>query len=374
MKRNKGFKYRIYPTKEQEQFFVQTFGCCRFLWNKMLEDKENYYNETHKHLKVNVLQYKKEYSFLSKVDFNALNQEKQILNQAYTNFFKNPTQFNLPKFKSKKTPIQSYTTPNINKTPIIRLIDKNHIKLCKIKSLKIKLSRPLPINSIIKSATISHKGSGKWYISLLVEYEIPNYYKELDKYNSIGLDYSSKSFYVDNQGREANYPNYYYQLENKLAIEQQKLSRKVYGSHNYYKQLKRVCKVHEHITNCRDDFLHKLSHSLAEQYDVIFVEDLNMQGMAESLNFGKKVNDNSWGKFINFLSYKLEDRGKLLVKVDKWYPSSQVCNNCGAVNPITKDLKIREWKCSSCGCINERDTNAANNIRNCGTTTLLTLN
>ena len=180
----------------------------------------------------------------------------------------------------------------------------------------------------------------------------------------MGLDYASHSFYVDSQGREANYPKFYRNAQTALSKEQRKLSLTKYGSNNYEKQRVRVAKIHEHIANQRKDWLHKLSFELVELYDYICVEDINMQNMAQSLKLGKSTNDNGFGLFRTFLAYKLAERGKQLVKIDKWFPSSKMCRFCGCVN---KDLKLsdRVWTCE-CGAILNRDENAAINIMNVG--------
>ena len=357
---NKAYKFRLYPNKEQEILFNKTFGCVRFIFNKMLGDKIEHYKETKEKLNNTPAQYKKEFQWLKEVDSLALANAQMNLQTAYNNFFRSP-KTGFPKFKSKKKNKNSYTTNNQSGT--IDIVDK-YIKLPKIGLVKIKQHRIIPSEQKIKSATISKTPSGKYYVSILVEYDFVPPIISLDKNKALGLDYASHSFYVDSQNREADYPKFYRIALDKLAKEQRKLSLMKYSSNNYYKQKLRVAKLHEHISNQRKDWIHKLSTELANEYDYICVEDINMQNMAQSLKLGKSTNDNGFGMFRVILGYKLSDRGKMLVKIDKWFPSSKMCRFCGNIN---KELTLadRIWTCS-CGEIITRDENAAINIMNVG--------
>ena len=225
---NKAYKFRLYPTKEQEIMFVKTFGCVRFIYNKMLADKIEFYKETKQKLNNTPAQYKKKYEWLKEVDSLALANAQMNLQTAYNNFFRSP-KVGFPKFKSKKRNKNSYTTNNQNGT--VSIVE-NNLKLPKIGFVKMKQHRRIPDNQKIKSATITKTPSGKYYVSILVEYEqyIPDV--QLDKNKALGLDYASHSFYVDSQGREADYPKFYRNTENILAKEQRKLSRMKYGSNN----------------------------------------------------------------------------------------------------------------------------------------------
>ena len=357
---NKAYKFRLYPNKEQEIMFAKTFGCVRFIYNQMLADKIAHYKETGEKLNNTPAQYKREFEWLKEVDSLALANAQMNLQTAYNNFFRNK-KVGFPKFKSKKRNKNSYTTNNQKGN--VQLID-GKIKLPKIGLVKVKQHRIIPDNQIIKSATITRTPSGKYYVSILVEYEqvIPSV--ELSKDKAIGLDYASHDFYVDSQGREADYPKFYRQSQDKLAKEQKKLSHMKYGSNNYQKQRMVVAKIQEHIANQRKDWIHKLSTRLADEYDIVCVEDINMQNMARSLKLGKSTNDNGFGMFRDILSYKLLTRGKVLVKIDKWFPSSKMCRHCGTVNSELK-LSDRVWICS-CGAVINRDENAAINIMNEG--------
>ena len=357
---NKAYKFRLYPNKEQEILFNKTFGCVRFIFNKMLGDKIEHYKETKEKLNNTPAQYKKEFQWLKEVDSLALANAQMNLQTAYNNFFRSP-KTGFPKFKSKKKNKNSYTTNNQSGT--IDIIDKQ-IKLPKIGLVKMKQHRIIPSEQKIKSATISKTPSGKYYVSILVEYDFVPPIISLDKNKALGLDYASHSFYVDSQNREADYPKFYRIALDKLAKEQRKLSLMKYSSNNYYKQKLKVAKLHEHISNQRKDWIHKLSTELANEYDYVCVEDINMQTMAQSLKLGKSTNDNGFGMFRVILGYKLSDRGKMLVKIDKWFPSSKMCRFCGNIN---KELTLadRIWTCS-CGEVINRDENAAINILNVG--------
>ena len=357
---NRAYKFRIYPNVEQRKLFAKTFGCVRFIYNRMLADKIKHYENTGLKLNNTPAQYKDEFVWLKEVDSLALANAQMNLQTAYNNFFRDK-KVGFPKFKSKKTHRHSYTTNNQKGT--VALID-DKLKLPKVGIVKMKQHRQIPENQRIKSATISQEPSGKYFVSVLVEYDYEVPERHLDKTRALGLDYSSHSFYVDSQGREADYPKFYRNAQIILAKEQRKLSHMKYGSNNYQKQKLRVARVQERIANQRKDWIHKLSTQLANDYDYICVEDINMQNMAQSLNLGKSTNDNGFGMFRTILAYKLTDRGKKLIKIDKWFPSSKMCRFCGTIN---KNLTLadRVWNCE-CGKTLNRDENAAINIMNVG--------
>ena len=359
MKVNIAYKFRLYPNKEQESLFSKTFGCTRFIYNKMLEDKIRYYELYNKTYHNTPAMYKGEYEFLKEVDSLALSNVQLELNRAFQNFFQK--RCNYPKYKSKKHSKLSYTTNNQGGT--IKL-ENGYIKLPKVGLVKIKVHREIPDYFILKSATISKNKAGKYYISILFEYE-----KQIDEVipNSfIGLDYSMKELYVDSLGNTADYPKFYRKTIEKLKKEQRKLSKMVIGSNNYKKQKHKINVIYEHITNQRNDFLHKTSRKLVDEYDAIAIEDLNMKSLSQCLKFGKSVLDNAWGRFTNMLEYKLRLLGKKLIKVDKFFASTQTCNVCGYKNEETKDLSIRIWECPNCHTIHDRDYNSAINIKNEG--------
>lgn len=357
---NKAYKFRIYPNAEQKVLFAKTFGCVRFIYNRMLSDKIEYYKETKEKLNNTPAQYKKEFEWLKEVDSLALANAQMNLQTAYNNFFKSP-KIGFPKFKSKKSNRHSYTTNRVNGNICIK---NSCIKLPKIGLVKLKQHRQIPADYILKSVTVSQTSSGKYYASVLFEYDSRVQGKEPQ--NFLGLDFSMHELYRDSNGNEPAYPKYYRQAEKQLVREQRKLSLMQKGSNNRNKQRIKVAKLHEKVANQRKDFLHKQSRQITNAYDCVCIEDLDMKAMSQSLNFGKSVSDNGWGIFTTFLKYKLEEQGKKLVKVGKFFASSQTCSVCGYKNAETKNLTVRAWDCPQCGTHHDRDINAAINIRNEG--------
>ena len=302
--------------------------------------------------------YKKQYVWLKEVDSLALSNAQLNLQKAFTNFFNQP-KVGFPKFKSKHRNRISSTTNN-QKGSIT--LEAGRLKLPKVRGwVKVKQHRVISKGHKIKSATISMTPSGKYYVSLLCEYE--NSISEIEPETFIGLDYSMKELYVDSNGDTPEYPRYYRKSEEKLKREQRKLSLMQKGSANRQKQRLKVARLHEKVANQRRDFIHKATRQIANAYDCVCIESLNMQSMSKSLRFGKSVHDNGWGMFTEILKYKLEGLGKKLIKVDKFFASSQLCSCCGYKNPATKDLSLREWECPVCGTYHDRDINAAINIR-----------
>ena len=368
---NKAIKYRLYPTTEQVIMFAKTFGCCRKVYNLMLSDIIESYKSTGKFATVTPAKYKADHPYLKEVDSLALANTQLNLQGAFKNrFSKSRKKKNgFPKFKSAKHCRKSYTTNNQHGT--VALTD-NSIKLPKIGLVKVVLHRKPDSNWFIKSATISQDSDGKFYVSVLFEYEKPVNTYVADRTNAIGLDYASDGLYVDNNGNVGTNHKYYRESHDKLAKAQRRLSR-MYGSKkqevkssNYLKQLRKVNKIHKHIANQRSDNLHKISTEIANQYDVVCVESLNMKSMSnKGFGNGKATLDNGYGMFLNMLEYKLSDRNKHLIKVDKWFPSSQICHSCGSIHPEMKNLTIRTMKCD-CGLTINRDRNAAINILNEG--------
>ena len=365
---NRAIKYRVYPTTEQSVMFAKTFGCCRKVYNLMLSDKIEGYKATGKFPTVTPAKYKKDYLYLKEIDSLALANVQLNLQSAFKNHFSKSRKKNngFPKFKSAKHSRKSYTTNNQKGT--VAIIDNQYIKLPKIGKVKAVIHRIPDDSWVIKSATISQESDGKYYISVLFEFEdIANTYVA-DKNNAISLDYASDGLYVDNNGNVGTNHKYYRESHDKLAKLQRRLSR-MQGSkkheaksNNYIKQLRKVNKIHRHIANQRLDNLHQISTKIANLYDVVCVESLDMKSMSnKGFGNGKATLDNGYGMFLSMLEYKLSERNKYLVKVDKWFPSSQICHRCGEVHPEMKNLTIRTMKCD-CGLVISRDQNAAINI------------
>lgn len=366
---NKAIKYRIYPTREQAVLFAKTFGCCRKVYNLMLADKMESYQATGKFVAVTPAKYKKEYSYLKEVDSLALANAQINLQSAFRSRFtkKRKRKNGFPKFKSAKKSRKSYTTNNQKGT--ITLMDSRYIKLPKVGKVKAKIHRQPEMDWQLKSATVSQNSDGKYYVSVLFELEYQPSAYVADKTNAIGLDYASDGLYVDDNGNKGTNHKYYRESHRKLAKAQRRLSRmqgskkKEEKSANYLKQLKKVNRIHRRIANQRLDNLHKISTEIANQYDVVCVESLNMKSMSnKKFGNGKSTMDNGYGMFLKMLEYKFADRKKYFVKVDKWFPSSQICNGCGKVHSEMKNLNNRIMKCD-CGLIIGRDQNAAINIK-----------
>lgn len=366
---NKAIKYRIYPTREQAVLFAKTFGCCRKVYNLMLADKMESYQATGKFVAVTPAKYKKEYSYLKEVDSLALANAQINLQSAFRSRFtkKRKRKNGFPKFKSAKKSRKSYTTNNQKGT--ITLMDSRYIKLPKVGKVKAKIHRQPEMDWQLKSATVSQNSDGKYYVSVLFELESQPSAYVADKTNAIGLDYASDGLYVDDNGNKGTNHKYYRESHRKLAKAQRRLSRmqgskkKEEKSANYLKQLKKVNRIHRRIANQRLDNLHKISTEIANQYDVVCIESLNMKSMSnKKFGNGKSTMDNGYGMFLKMLEYKFADRKKYFVKVDKWFPSSQICNGCGKVHSEMKNLNNRIMKCD-CGLIIGRDQNAAINIK-----------
>lgn len=362
---NKAIKYRIYPNAEQKVLLAKTFGCCRFTWNTMLNDKNEYYKANKSMLKNTPAQYKKDYPFLCEVDSLALANVQIQLQNTFSRFFNKVCSY--PNFKSKHKAKKSYTTNFTNGN--IKIFD-NYIKLPKLKNVKAKIHRTAPNDWTIKSATISQSCSGRYYVSVLYEYEHTITPVTPSKEKVIGLDYSTPHLYVDSNGFSPTEKLKHYKLSaEKLSKEQRKLSKKIIGSNNWKKQNLKVNKVHCKIANQRKDSLHKISTAIAKQYDVVVIEDISIKEQIQSRkykNYRKSTLDNGWYNFITMLDYKLKERGKQLIKINKYYPSSQICNCCGYTNPLLKEDSVRKWVCPSCGVVHNRDTNSAINIKNEG--------
>lgn len=356
----KAYKYRIYPNKEQEIQIAKTFGCCRFVYNQTLAYRKDTYEQEKKSAsKTDCNNYcnrelKKAYEWLKEVDKFALTNAIYSMDSAYQKFFKEHAGY--PKFKSKHDNHKSYTT-NFTNGNISADFEKCKIKLPKLGNIKAKLHRSL--EGQIKSATVSQVPSGKYYVSILVETE---HIKMPNGVGKTGLDLGIKDLCITSDGRKYENPKTIRKYEGRLARLQRQLAHKEKRSKNYDKTKKQIALYHEKITNTRKDYLHKISHEIVSENQVIVSENLQIKNMVKNHHLAKSISDASWYELTRQLEYKSKWNGREYVKIDTFYASSQLCSACGYQNTDTKDLSVREWICPVCGAKHDRDTNAAKNI------------
>ena len=363
----RAYKYRFYPTKEQEVLLAKSFGCARLVYNRFLALK----NQAYQDHKINVsfpdacflltLDKKKdEFSFLNEVSNSMLQQSLRNADAAYQNFFKKKA--NYPRFKNKwgKQSIRFMDKR-------FRYDGKYSIILAKMDSpLKIKWSRTIPRGAKVKSVTVSKEPSGRYFISFLCEDSVAQKIKT-DK--TIGLDWGLKDFITTSDGEKVISPKHYRQSEKKVAKAQRDLSRKQKGSKNREKARVKVAKAHAKVANQRKDFLHKLSSTIVHENQVICVEDIAVKNLSRNRHLSKSIMDSGWGEFVRQLEYKSQWYGRALVKVDRFFPSSKTCSHCGCIKDHL-DLSERNWTCSDCGVVHDRDYNASVNIKAEGTAVL----
>lgn len=350
----KGYKFRIYPTAEQQEKLNQTFGCVRVVWNQLVENFNAYGTEEYiDKLSEKMIKEDPRFPWLSDVSAAALQQKRMDFSETKTQFFnkKRKVRIGRMSFKSKSNR-QSYRLPNQKFS-----MSGDKIRLEKVGYVPVVLDRVIPQDADLRNVTVSKTPTGKFFVSVLVKINV-----DLLPTTGriIGIDVGLTDLFNFSNGDKVDNPRWMRKNQSKLAKAQQHLSRKKKGSNRYIRQRKKVAKIHEDITNQRSYFLNNMSTSLVRDYDVICVEDLNIAGMAKT-RMAKSVNDAGWATFISMLEYKARWYGKSLVKIDRWFPSSQVCSSCGHKDG-KKELSVREWSCSSCGVHHDRDLNAANNI------------
>ena len=372
-------KYRIYPNKEQSNLIDRTIGCSRLIYNLMLND---FYE--HNVMKTPA-KYKSEYSFLKEVDFLSLCNSQMDLKRAINNHKRNPKHFGKPKFKKKSRSKLSYKTNNQHGSVCI---ENNKLILPKFKSgIKIVVHRK--IDGIIKSVTIEHTPSGYYTASILYNVSDEPKSNILSKDSILGIDLGIKHLAITSDNEKYDNPKYYHKTQSKLIKEQRILSKRleqnvkkrIYDKNgkctkviykkplseckNYQKQKKKIAKLHNKIKHQRLDNLHKVSTEIIKNHDYIVLETLKIKNLMKNRRLSKSIADVGWSMFINMLEYKAERYGKQIIKIDQWFPSSQICSHCQH-NDGKKPLNIRKWKCSNCHTKHDRDVNAAINIKNKG--------
>ena len=357
-------KARLYPDAAQAELFEKTFGCCRYIWNRMLADQQRFYIEADAHFIPTPAKYKKEAPFLTEVDNQALIQEHNKLSQAFRVFFKNPERFGYPNFKRKKDDRDSFTACNHEFTsgPTI-YITRDGLRMTKAGIVRAKFPRRPRSGWKLKRVTVDRTRTGKYHAYILYEYTV----KEPEPVvpapeATLGLKYSMRHFCAADNGAFANPPQWLKQSQEKLVNIQQRLSRMQPGSKNYQEMVQKYRLLHEHIANQRRDFIHKESRRIANAWDAVCVRNDDLAELSQKSNFGNGMRE-GFGAFRECLRYKLERQGKALIEVDRYTPTSRTCSVCGLVLDDAVSYKKHRWTCPKCGAVHDREVNAAKNIK-----------
>lgn len=355
------YRFRLYPNKEQEEFLNRQIGHCRFVYNKLLEIAKRDYEQEGK--KWNYYEYKKllpklkeEFLFLKEANSQSLQEAVKWLDRAFKNFFKGLSGF--PRFKNKKK------TNSISIPQHFR-VEGNKVRIPKLKT-PIRFIKHREIEGKIKSVSITKTPTGKFYLNVLVEREI----ETLPQTGKVvAIDVGLIHFCTLSTGQKIDNPKHLIRTEQRIKKLQKQLSRKKKGSRRFKILARRIAKLHEKVRNQRNDFLHKLSKQIIGDNQAVIMEDLNVKGLVQNSKLSKHIADASWKRFIQLLEYKAKLYGRVLIKVDTFYPSSKLCHRCGFKK---EDLKLsdREWECPICGTKHDRDYNATLNLLKEGLTRL----
>lgn len=355
----RAYRIRLYPNCEQEILLRKTFGCCRLVYNCMLDAMINNYKRTGKRGSPKPTDFYKQFPFLKEVDSNALTGEVLTLKATYSNWFAHMKDgYGRPKFKSKhkdKASYTSYTTKNN-----IR-VKNGYLRMPKVGFIKFKNYRDIDwCEKTIKHATITMSKTGRFYASVMVEQDD---IKQLPPNGtSVGIDLGLHDFCTTSDGEIVANPKYFKQGEERLAVLQRAFAKTQKTSHRHEKLRIRIARHNEKMSNQRKDFLHKLSTRLIRENQTICIEDLYIKQVAEEKKSAKSEHDSAWRMFLNMLQYKADWYGRAVIRVSRWFPSSQMCHVCGYRNTVVKNLSIRQWTCPNCGETHDRDVNAAINI------------
>lgn len=357
-------KVRLYPTEAQQELFQKTFGCCRYIWNRMLSDQQRFYAETDVHFIPTPAKYKKEAPFLGEVDNQALIQEHNRLAQAFRVFFKDPEHFHRPCFKKKKDDRDSFTACNcFSSSGSTLYLTKNGIRMTKAGIVRAKLHRRPQSGWELKRITVERTRGGHYFGCLLYSHvvSVPSPVVPSEK-RTLGLKNSMQHFYTTDHGEKADPPKWMKQSQDKLAAIQRKLSRMSPGSKNYQEQVRKYHLLHEHIANQRRDYLHKESTRIANAWDAVCLRSDSMEALARIMTLAH-IQEQGFGMFREMLRYKLERRGKPLILVERYTPTTRVCSACGCVLGEAVSWKRHTWVCPDCGAVLNREVNAAQNIK-----------
>jgi putative transposase len=359
MERVYTYKFRIYPNKKQGIYLANVFGCCRLVYNYFLDEKKQQYEKTKTSDSYNVqsgklteLRKNNSFEFLKNAPLQSLQCSLRNMHTAYDNFYKHKSSY--PKFKNRRGK-QSFKIAQPNTF---------HIKNSKLFIPKLKSGIDIVMNREIVGkvyfATISKNKADRYHITITVKQD----YEPCKKTNrSVGLDLGIKDFVITSDGvKYKNHRSIIRTLKCKLKHNQRHLSRKVYGSRRYENQVLKCNRIYQKITDVKTDYIHKITNELVNNYDVIKVEDLNIKGMMKNHKLAEAISECNWYQFIQTLEYKCLWNDKTLIKIDRYYPSSQMCSECGYVERKVRNLNVREWTCCHCGCHHDRDVNAARNI------------